>query len=156
MTIMVEAVVENGLLRPMQPLPLKENERVRITIQPNATFKESVAAEVEALAALQVNWDSYGAPAIDRNIIAAGVQFVRSLPDDLAYRPRVVPMAPGNLQLEWHEGQKILELEFETPTTIRFLKWSGDEKFSEEDMIRVSDTHRALDLIQWFITGANT
>jgi predicted DNA-binding antitoxin AbrB/MazE fold protein len=33
MAITVEAVVENGLLRPMEPLPLKENERVRITIQ---------------------------------------------------------------------------------------------------------------------------
>lgn len=33
MALTVEAVVENGLLRPMQPLPLKENERVRITIQ---------------------------------------------------------------------------------------------------------------------------
>ena len=33
MVITVEAVVENGLLRPMQPLPLKENEQVRITIE---------------------------------------------------------------------------------------------------------------------------
>jgi len=33
MAITVDAVVENGLLRPMQPLPLKENEQVRITIQ---------------------------------------------------------------------------------------------------------------------------
>ena len=33
MPITVEAVVENGLLRPMQPLPFKENEQVQITIQ---------------------------------------------------------------------------------------------------------------------------
>jgi predicted DNA-binding antitoxin AbrB/MazE fold protein len=33
MIITVEAVVENGLLRPMQPLPLKENDQVRITIE---------------------------------------------------------------------------------------------------------------------------
>jgi predicted DNA-binding antitoxin AbrB/MazE fold protein len=32
-SITVEAVVENGLLRPMQPLPLKEKEHVRITIE---------------------------------------------------------------------------------------------------------------------------
>jgi predicted DNA-binding antitoxin AbrB/MazE fold protein len=29
MVTTVEAIVENGLLRPMQPLPLKENEQVR-------------------------------------------------------------------------------------------------------------------------------
>ena len=38
MVITVEAVVENGLLRPMQPLPLKENEQVRITIEAKASW----------------------------------------------------------------------------------------------------------------------
>jgi predicted DNA-binding antitoxin AbrB/MazE fold protein len=38
MTITVEAVVENGLLRPMQPLPFKENEKVRITIEPKGDW----------------------------------------------------------------------------------------------------------------------
>jgi predicted DNA-binding antitoxin AbrB/MazE fold protein len=34
MTITVEAVYENGMLRPVQPLPLKEHDRVQLTIQP--------------------------------------------------------------------------------------------------------------------------
>jgi predicted DNA-binding antitoxin AbrB/MazE fold protein len=38
MPITVEAIVENGLLRPLQPLPLKENAKVRITIQPNENW----------------------------------------------------------------------------------------------------------------------
>jgi predicted DNA-binding antitoxin AbrB/MazE fold protein len=33
MTITIEATYENGVLRPAQPLPLKEREQVRITIQ---------------------------------------------------------------------------------------------------------------------------
>lgn len=33
MPITVEAVYENGVLKPMQPLPLQEHDRVRITIQ---------------------------------------------------------------------------------------------------------------------------
>jgi predicted DNA-binding antitoxin AbrB/MazE fold protein len=32
MTITVEAVYENGILRPAQPLPLKEHEKVQITV----------------------------------------------------------------------------------------------------------------------------
>ncbi len=32
MTITLDAVVEKGLLRPIQPLPFEENEQVRITI----------------------------------------------------------------------------------------------------------------------------
>jgi hypothetical protein len=32
MALTVEAVYENGLLRPTQPLPLKEHQQVRVTI----------------------------------------------------------------------------------------------------------------------------
>jgi predicted DNA-binding antitoxin AbrB/MazE fold protein len=34
MAITVEAIYENGVLKPIQPLPLKENEKVRLTIEP--------------------------------------------------------------------------------------------------------------------------
>jgi predicted DNA-binding antitoxin AbrB/MazE fold protein len=33
MAINVEAVYENGVLKPAQPLPLKEHEKVRLTVQ---------------------------------------------------------------------------------------------------------------------------
>jgi predicted DNA-binding antitoxin AbrB/MazE fold protein len=34
MTLTVEAVYEDGVLKPAQPLPLKEHEQVQITIHP--------------------------------------------------------------------------------------------------------------------------
>jgi len=34
MTLTVEAVYENGVLKPAQPLPLQEHERVRVTVEP--------------------------------------------------------------------------------------------------------------------------
>ncbi len=37
MTITIEAVYENGVLKPVQPLPLKEHEQVRVTIQQGDT-----------------------------------------------------------------------------------------------------------------------
>jgi predicted DNA-binding antitoxin AbrB/MazE fold protein len=33
MNITVEATFENGSLKPLQPLPLKEHDKVRITVQ---------------------------------------------------------------------------------------------------------------------------
>lgn len=33
MAVTVEAVCENGVLKPVEPLPLKEHEQVRVTIQ---------------------------------------------------------------------------------------------------------------------------
>jgi predicted DNA-binding antitoxin AbrB/MazE fold protein len=42
MTITVEATYENGVLRPIKPLPLKEQERVQITVQtPNNWVQET-------------------------------------------------------------------------------------------------------------------
>jgi predicted DNA-binding antitoxin AbrB/MazE fold protein len=37
MAITVEAVYENGVLKPVEPLPLKEHERVRLQVQPGET-----------------------------------------------------------------------------------------------------------------------
>ena len=34
MTLTVEAIYENGVLKPIQPLPLKEHEKVRIIVKP--------------------------------------------------------------------------------------------------------------------------
>jgi predicted DNA-binding antitoxin AbrB/MazE fold protein len=34
MSLTIEATYENGILKPAQPLPLKEREQVRITIEP--------------------------------------------------------------------------------------------------------------------------
>jgi predicted DNA-binding antitoxin AbrB/MazE fold protein len=43
MSLTVEAVYENGVLKPAQPLPLKEQERVRLTIEPELTWAERTA-----------------------------------------------------------------------------------------------------------------
>lgn len=34
MAITVEAVYENGVLRPVEPLPFKEHEKVQVTVHP--------------------------------------------------------------------------------------------------------------------------
>ena len=43
MTLTIEAIYENGVLKPAQPLPLKEHETVRITIEPQLSWAERTA-----------------------------------------------------------------------------------------------------------------
>jgi len=43
MAITIEATYENGVLRPSQPLPLKEHEKIRITIEPETSWAERTA-----------------------------------------------------------------------------------------------------------------
>jgi predicted DNA-binding antitoxin AbrB/MazE fold protein len=52
-SLSVEAVFENGVLRPMQPLPLRPQQRVTITLQlPSpAVWPDDVAAIYQELAA---------------------------------------------------------------------------------------------------------
>jgi predicted DNA-binding antitoxin AbrB/MazE fold protein len=50
MAITVEAVYENGVLKPAQPLPLKEHEKVRVTVeQKQPSLAERIVASARAL-----------------------------------------------------------------------------------------------------------
>jgi predicted DNA-binding antitoxin AbrB/MazE fold protein len=50
MAITVEAVYENGVLKPAQPLPLEEHEKVRVTVEPTQpSLAERIAARARAL-----------------------------------------------------------------------------------------------------------
>ena len=41
MAITIEATYEDGVLKPAQALPLKEHEKVRVTIEPELSVAES-------------------------------------------------------------------------------------------------------------------
>jgi predicted DNA-binding antitoxin AbrB/MazE fold protein len=47
MALTIEAVYENGVLKPTQPLPLKEHEKVRITVEPELTWAERTAGMLQ-------------------------------------------------------------------------------------------------------------
>jgi predicted DNA-binding antitoxin AbrB/MazE fold protein len=46
MNITVEATYENGVLKPAQPLPLKEHDRVSITIRPAISVAKETAGMI--------------------------------------------------------------------------------------------------------------
>ncbi len=43
MPLTVEAIYENGVLKPTGPLPLKEHEKVRVTIEPAENWVQATA-----------------------------------------------------------------------------------------------------------------
>jgi predicted DNA-binding antitoxin AbrB/MazE fold protein len=47
MTLTVEATYENGTLKLAQPLPLKEHEKVRVTIEPELTWAERTSGMLQ-------------------------------------------------------------------------------------------------------------
>ncbi len=110
-----------------------------------------VNRELDRLETLAPNWDAEGALIIDRQIIQTAREFLTRLPEHLASIPAVVPSASGTLQYEWNDGPRSLELEFETPTTIHYLKWDSQRKIEEEDIFDIKEMGRAVSLIRWFM-----
>lgn len=107
-------------------------------------------AELDALGELKHNWDGYGADPIDPEILGAAKKFIQSLAEPLPALPCVVPMTRGRIQLEWHRGQRSLELEFESATHVHYLKWDAERDFEEEDVIHVGRKSDISGLIAWF------
>ena len=110
-----------------------------------------VHAAIESLRLLAPNWDGYGAPAIDTDVIEAAKAFIAKLAENVAFRPLVVPMSNGTLQLEWHDGPKSLELEFESPYSIRYLQWHPNRGVEKDDRFSTADVDTAVDLIRWMV-----
>jgi hypothetical protein len=131
-------------IKPTNP-PITENGRSHLV--------DDIEADLRSLGQLSPNWDGYGAPAIDPAVIAAVRSFVARLPQELAPRPRVVPMSNGMVQLEWHAGPRSLELEFESPDSIRYLRWDPEEGIEDEESFPAAEVNIALDLIRWFVNG---
>jgi predicted DNA-binding antitoxin AbrB/MazE fold protein len=46
MTITVEAIYENGILKPVNPLPFKEHEKVHVTVRPAVSLARQTAGLV--------------------------------------------------------------------------------------------------------------
>jgi hypothetical protein len=124
-------------------------------------FKPQILTQLDEVARLRPGWDGAGAPPLRADILAPVRQWVNRLPDRAAVgpggpaiRPAVVPLASGRLQLEWHgTGRRILELEFEEPDRVHYLKWDPDRGIEEEDAYPASDLDRSLALIDWINDG---
>jgi hypothetical protein len=112
--------------------------------------KSATLAQIEELDRLPLDWNGYGASPIDPKTLESAARFVESLPLGEISAPQVVPMTRGRLQLEWHRGHRSLELEFETPTLIHYLKFDQDQGIEEEAMLPVDEMSRLLVLLHWF------
>ena len=114
-------------------------------------FKAHCEDRLAELAKLKPNWDRDNAPAIRADILFATRHFIAALPEFVATLPMVVPLTSGNVQLEWHHGRRVLELEFESPETIHYLKWDPDNEIEEEAVVALSHHEQVVDLIRWFM-----
>ena len=65
------------------------------------------------LLTLPHDWNSYGAGAIDQNMVLSAMNLITGLLGPTSPVPRVVPLSSGGLQLEWHRKGIDLEVVFD-------------------------------------------
>jgi hypothetical protein len=107
-------------------------------------------ARLDQLAGLPPGWDGGPAPAVDPATLAAVRAWAVAMPGRaLVPAPAVVPLSSGAVQLEWHAGPRVLELEWERPDLIHYLKWDPAAGTSDEGTFPAADHRRADDLIGW-------
>jgi hypothetical protein len=114
------------------------------------TLSEFVSAEIEQLRALKLGWDGRHAPVLDERILRAAERVLRTLEPYLTTRPAIVPLVNGSVQIEWHDGPKVLEFEFEGTETIHYLKWNPPTAAEDEDFFATDDVDSARALLTWF------
>ena len=125
-------------------------------------LRTGMLEEVDRLRGYSANWDGYGARPFTNEMLEAVKNFLCWLPDNQLARPSrngdrllpaVVPMSSGAIQLEWHVENRILELEFETPSIIHYLKWWPQQSIEEEEAYSVADARQSSHLIEWVLSG---
>jgi hypothetical protein len=120
-----------------------------------------IAAAIAALdaglnraAALGPNWDGHRAPAIDPDVLRAVRAWGQAMPGwAFAPAPAVVPLSSGGVHLEWHVGPRVLELEFESPETVHYLRWDPARGVQNEDTDPARDRARSEELFGWVHGG---
>ncbi len=111
-------------------------------------------ARLDQVAALASNWDGHGAAPVDPELIRAVRSWGPTMPGwAFAPPPAVVPLSSGAVQLEWRSGDRLLELEFETPDRIHFLRWDPPHSVDDEDTTPIADRDRVERLIAWVSNG---
>ncbi len=110
----------------------------------------SAVSLLDLLKGLPPDWNGYGAQPINAELIEQAKRFIERLPDDIVDAPAVVPMTRGRLQLEWHRGNRSLELEFVSKGRIHYLKADDDSGTDEENILLTDQAFEIEELLRWF------
>jgi hypothetical protein len=88
------------------------HRRVRVPNGAEPSWWPAAIERIRELLALEDGWDTYGAPRIDRSIVELAVVFAWKFGRGIATAPWIVPTSLGGLQMEWHDGERTVEIAF--------------------------------------------
>ncbi|MCF7954683.1 MAG: hypothetical protein K9M75_02665 [Phycisphaerae bacterium] len=136
--------VERPSYKKVEPI----NDSTMDSIYTSIFLFDRVVGDIDELAKLPRNWDSYGSPEIPKDIIITAKRFINLLEYTPIEPPHVVPISGGGMQFEWQIGERELEIEFVDSENISYLKVNNEEPI-DESQIKSSDVIAIQGLIRW-------
>ncbi|MDD5091340.1 MAG: hypothetical protein PHQ23_10555 [Candidatus Wallbacteria bacterium] len=107
-----------------------------------ASVANTIRNKLLSLSFLSDNWDGYGAKPISSQAVSRAAMLVDEAFDEATPVPSVVPVPNGSVQLEWHENNVDLEIEFLSSNKLLVSFDDLDEDISWEKVI--TDDYTAL------------
>ncbi len=101
-------------------------------------------ARLDEILAMPSDWDCDGAEAPNSKVVAAARLFVqRSISHPV---PSANPTFEGGVQLEWHAGDRTLEIEFLPDQSPSYICWDRASKISDEGVVDLPSTSTIRDV----------
>lgn len=83
-------------------------------LRSSPSFSESlIEAQLDSLASLAHNWDSYGAPELETALLERVRALVTTVIQQGVQVPSLIPTSAGAVVLEWRSGDKHLDIELD-------------------------------------------
>jgi hypothetical protein len=130
--------------------PTSDESLLKMTTEPNWLLKAKY--NLNRLATLPENWDSYGSLSIAVELLSNAEDFLDALNAEDIHPPFIAPVSGGGIQFEWSNQGRDLEVEFVKPYIFGYLKVVKDQPVEEGER-SANDYNSARQLLKWLMLG---
>jgi hypothetical protein len=130
--------------------PTLANAGIPAATAPEGTALPAVLTRLRALAALEANWDGYGAPPPSRAAHASARRVITSMlgrPVAGSSGPHIAPGASGEIAIEWRLPDRELHVYCLADGTYEVLRDAGESAIEDEGNFEL-----VADAVRWFVS----
>lgn len=132
----------------LQPGPSVPKRQIFIqlrAIQGNLHWlADHVQTEINSFLALGKGWDGHRAKPITEEAVESTIGLVFALCDDLSLPPQFFPLPDGGIQIEWHVGGEVVEVEIDASGDAHALVTNGTGAVIVDKAIEPADVETLL------------
>lgn len=122
------------------------------TVASQPLWSHAVYEQLSELTDLPNNWDSYGSPPVDSEVIARALDVLASLSRFNMNRPHVLAVPGGGIQFEWAGVSSELEIEIRPTGEVEFLIVDESNEMLEGPVDQGYYSQKLFCLSNWFLS----